>query len=104
MSNHPDPASPASAEPGRGAAGNDHWAVQTAQPTNVNAPDERIPSGVNVEENIHNLEAAVESEADTDLKTTDGYVITESGQINNFAVEPPMYYEDNNGERVDLPS
>ena len=104
MSNEPkDLSSPESAEPGRGAAGNDHWAVQTAQPTNVNPPDERIPSGVNVEENIHNLEAAVEAESDTDLKTTDGYVITESGQINNFAVEPPMYYEDKEGHRVDLP-
>lgn len=94
---------PKAAQPGKGAAGNDHWAVQTAQPTDVNPADERIPSGVNVEENIHNLEAAVEAESDTDLKTTDGYVITESGQINNFAVEPPMYYEDESGERVDLP-
>ncbi|MBE9012135.1 hypothetical protein IQ250_18205 [Pseudanabaenaceae cyanobacterium LEGE 13415] len=104
MTNNPDLSSPESAQPGRGAAGNDHWAVQTAQPTDVNAPDERIPSGVDVEGNVHDLEAAVEAESDTDLKTTDGYVITESGQINNFAIEPPMYYEDNNGNRVDLPS
>ncbi len=100
MSSNPDPRA---AQPGKGAAGNDHWAVQTAQPTDVNPPDERIPSGVDVERNIHDLEAAVDAESDTDLKTTDGYVITESGQLNNFAVEPPMYYEDNSGHRVDLP-
>lgn len=99
-----NPSDPKTAQPGRGAAGNDHWAVQTAQPTDVNAPDERIPSGVNVKQNIHDLQAAVEAEEDTDLKTTDGYVLTEAGLINNFAVEPPMYYEDNEGNRHDLPS
>ncbi len=98
-----NPSDPRTAQPGRGAAGN-QWAVQTAQPTDVNAPDERIPSGVNVEQNVHDLEAATEAEEDTDLKTTDGYVITESGQIDNFAVEPPMYYEDNDGNRHDLPN
>lgn len=81
------------AEPGKGAAGN-QWVVQTAQTTDVNPPDERIPSDVDVAENEKQLEAAREQENDTDLKTTDGYVITESGQLNNFAVEPPMYYED----------
>jgi hypothetical protein len=93
---------PKAAQPGKGAAG-DQWAVQTAQTTDVNPADERIPSGVDVEQNKHELEAAVAQEEDTDLKTTDGYVITESGQINNFAVEPPMYYEGKDGERVDLP-
>jgi hypothetical protein len=93
---------PKAAQPGKGAPG-DQWAVQTAQPTDVNPPDERIPSGVDVERNIEQLEAAAEQEKGTDLKTTDGYVITESGQINNFAVEPPMYYEDESGNRVELP-
>lgn len=93
---------PKAAQPGKGAAG-DQWAGQTAQPTNVNPPDERIPSGVDVERNIEQLEAAAEQEEGTDLRTTDGYVTTESGQINNFAVEPPMYYEDENGNRVELP-
>lgn len=91
---------PTAAQPGKGAAG-DQWAVQTAQSTNVNPPDERIPSGVDVEENKHQLEAAAEQEEDTGLKTTDGYVITESGQIDNFAVEPPMYYE-KDGERIEI--
>ena len=92
---------PKAAQPGKGAAG-DQWAVQTAQPTDVNPPDERIPSGVDVQHNIEQLKAAAEQEKDTDLKTTDGYVITESGQINNFAVEPPMYYEDKDGNRMEL--
>ena len=93
---------PKAAQPGKGAAG-DQWAVQTAQTTDVNPPDERIPSGVDVEQNKRELEAAAAQEVDTDLKTTDGYVLTDSGQINNFAVEPPIYYEDKDGERVDLP-
>lgn len=91
---------PQAAQPGKGAAG-DQWAVQTAQSTDVNPSDERIPSGVDVEKNKKQLDAAVEQEKDTDLKTTDGYVLTESGQINNFAVEPPMYYE-KDGERVEI--
>ena len=28
------------------------------------------------------------------MSTTDGYVIDESGRLNNFAVEPEMYVED----------
>jgi hypothetical protein len=91
---------PNKAEPGKGAAGN-QWAVQTAQPTDVNPADEVIPSNVDVERNIHQVEAAIEQEKDTDLKTTDGYTITESGQLNNFAVEPPMYYE-KDGKRVEI--
>lgn len=91
---------PLGAQPDKGAAG-DQWAVQTAQPTDVNPADERIPSGVNVELNKKQLEAAADQEKDTDLKTTDGYVITESGQINNFAIESPMYYE-KDGERIEI--
>lgn len=89
------------AEPGKGAAGN-QWAVQTAQPTDVNPPDEQIPSNTDVELNKKQLDAARRQEEDTDLKTTDGYVITESGQLNNFAVEPPMYYESEEGENIPL--
>lgn len=97
MSQEPNPTA---AQPGKGAAG-DQWAVQTAQSTDVNPADERIPSGVDVERNKHQLEAAAEQEEGTDLKTTDGYVITESGQIDNFAVEPAMYYE-KDGERIEI--
>lgn len=97
MSQEPNPTA---AQPGKGAAG-DQWAVQTAQSTDVNPADERIPSGVDVEKNKHQLEAAAEQEEGTDLKTTDGYVITESGQIDNFAIEPPMYYE-KDGKRVEI--
>jgi hypothetical protein len=42
------------------------------------------------------LEAAAAREEDTDLKTTDGYVITESGPVDNFAVEPPIYWKGGN--------
>jgi len=88
------PEDPSEAEPGRGAPGNNHYGVQTAQTTAVNPPDAIIPSNVDVEENIEQLEAAKHQEDDTDLKTTDGYVIDESGRIDNFAVEPQMYVEE----------
>ena len=88
------PEDPSEAEPGRGAPGNNHYGVQTAQTTAVNPPDAIIPSNVDVEENIDQLEAAKHQEDDTDLKTTDGYVIDESGRIDNFAVEPQMYVEE----------
>jgi hypothetical protein len=91
---------PNKAEPGKGAAGN-QWAVQTAQPTDVNPADEVIPSNVDVHRNVEQVKAAAAQEEGTDLKTTDGYTITESGQLNNFAVEPPMYYE-KDGERVEI--
>jgi hypothetical protein len=87
------------AQPGKGAAG-DHW-VQTAQRTDVNDPEARIPSNVDVEKNKHQLDAAVHQEDDTDLKTTDGYVLDESGRIDNFAIEPPMYIEQD-GQRIEL--
>lgn len=45
------------------------------------------------EEDSQDIAAAKESEADSDLKTTDGYVIDDSGRMNNFAVEPEMYVE-----------
>lgn len=83
---------PKSAAPGKGAAGN-QWAVQTAQTTAVNPPDERIPAGTDPEGNRQDLEAAAASESDTDLDTTGGYVIDEAGQIDNYAIEPEMYIE-----------
>jgi len=90
------------AKPGFGKGGGfDHEAVQTAQAIAVNPADEVIPSNVDVEENIAVIHHAEEQEEDTDLKTTDGYVIDESGRIDNFAVEPPMYIEDH-GQRIEL--
>jgi hypothetical protein len=88
------PEDPSEAEPGRGAPGNNHYGVQTAQTTAVNPPDAIIPSNIDVEENIDQLEAAKHQEDDTDIDTTGGYVIDESGRIDNFAVEPQMYVEE----------
>ncbi len=88
------PEDPREAEPGRGAPGNNHFGVQLAQTIGVNAPDEVIPSNVDVDQNVKQLEAFQAQEEDTDLHTTDGYVIDEAGQINNFAIEPPMYVEE----------
>jgi hypothetical protein len=91
------PGDPRDAEPGRGASGN-QWGVQTAQATDVNAPDAEIPSNVDVEENKRNIEAQAKQEEGS-LPTTHGYVLDESGRLNNFAVEPPMYVE---GQEPDL--
>jgi len=88
------PEDPSEAEFGRGAPGNNHYGVQLAQAIDVNPPDAQIPSNVDVELNIEQLEAAKHQEDDTNLKTTDGYVIDESGRIDNFPVEPEMYVED----------
>lgn len=88
------PEDPTEAEPGRGAPGNNHFGVQLAQTIGVNAPDEVIPSNVDVDQNVKQLEAFQAQEEDTDLHTTDGYVIDEAGQINNFAIEPPIYVEE----------
>ncbi len=83
------------AEPGKGAAG-DQWAVQTAQSVGeaIQPKGTRIMPGGDIEEEIETIEAARESEKNSDLKTTDGYVIDDSGQINNFAIEPEMYVEE----------
>ncbi|MGB3298787.1 MAG: hypothetical protein WBA76_11000 [Phormidesmis sp.] len=83
------------AEPGKGAAG-DQWAVQTAQPVGdaVQPEGTRTMPGGDVEQNEQDIEAARESEKDSDLKTTDGYVIDDSGRMNNFAIEPEMYVEE----------
>jgi hypothetical protein len=98
MSNEPNqvlPEDPHEAEPGRGAPGNNHYGVQTAQTTAVNAPDAIIPSNAHTELTEKQLEAFEQQEAEEfeGITTTDGYVIDEAGLLNNFAVEPPMYIE-----------
>ncbi|WP_009630642.1 hypothetical protein [Synechocystis sp. PCC 7509] len=98
MSNEPNqvlPEDPTEAEPGRGAPGDNHYGVQTAQTTAVNAPDAIIPSNAPTELSEHQVEA-LEQEEEKEFEgitTTDGYVIDEAGLLNNFAVEPPMYIE-----------
>lgn len=89
------PEDPKEAEPGRGAPGDNHYGVQTAQATDVNAPDAIIPSNTDTELDVHQLEAFEEQEEveGEGFTTTDGYVIDESGRMDNFAIEPPMYVE-----------
>ncbi|MEC4985426.1 MAG: hypothetical protein SAJ37_08325 [Oscillatoria sp. PMC 1068.18] len=72
----------------------EHQAVQTAQTTAVNPPEEVIPSGTNPEENKQDLSAFKEQEEASKVKTTGGYGINKSGQMNNVAVEPEMYVEE----------
>lgn len=83
---------PSQAEPGRGTPGN-QLGVQMAQTTAVNPPDAKIPSGADVEENIREVKAVDRQEEGTGMTTTDGYVIDESGRLDNYAVEPEMYVE-----------
>lgn len=89
------PEDPREAEPGRGAPGNNHYGVQTAQSTAVNAPDTIIPSNTDTELDERQLEAFEEQEEEEGegFTTTDGYIIDESGRMDNFAIEPPMYIE-----------
>ena len=84
---------PDKAEAGKGAPGN-QVGVQMAQTTDVNPPDAVIPSNVDVEENVEDLEAFAEQEEGTGIDTTAGYEIDEAGKINNFAIEPEMYVEE----------
>ncbi len=85
---------PSEAQPGRGAPGDNHYGVQTAQPTAVNAPDAIIPSGAPAELSEHQVEELEEEEDEEGgFHTTDGYVVDEAGMLNNFAIEPPMYVE-----------
>jgi hypothetical protein len=96
MTNEPKPVLPPDqtpADPGRGIPEDDHYGVQTAQATDVNAPDAVIPANTNPEQDEQQLEAFAEQEDPTGLRTTDGYVTDEAGRLNNFAVEPPMYVE-----------
>ncbi len=84
-----------SAEPGKGAAG-DQWAVQIAQPVGdaVQPEGTRTMPGGDVEGDKEDIAKAEESEAGSDLKTTDGFVVDDSGRLNNFAIEPEMYVEE----------
>lgn len=92
MEENPNVGNPQEAEPGKGASGG-QWAVQTAQDTNVNDPEAKIPSNVDVEQNRKQVEAAAEQEKGT-LPTTHGYRLDDSGNLNNFPVEPPMRVEE----------
>ena len=101
MTNEPKPVlpeDPSEAEPGRGAPGDNHIGVQTAQTTAVNSPEAIIPSNAPTELSIQQVEAFAEQEkqetSGDDLITTDGYVIDEAGILDNFAVEPPIYYDE----------
>ena len=92
------PEDPREAEPGRGAPGDAHSAVQMAQTTEVNAPDEEIPSGADVEHNKDQLEAFRKEEEGSGTDTTGkkdsgGFSVDEDGNLNVVAVEPEMYYE-----------
>ena len=89
------PEDPREAEPGRGAPGDNHIGVQTAQTTAVNAPDAIIPGNTHEELDVHQLEAFEEEEEEEGegFTTTDGYVVDESGRLDNFAIEPPMYIQ-----------
>lgn len=87
------PENPALAEPGKGAPGDNHSAVQMAQTTAVNPADEKIPSNAPTEESKQQVKA-VEKQEEGTMDTTDGYVIDESGKLDNFPVEPKMYVED----------
>lgn len=83
------------AEPGKGAAGNQE-AVQVAQPVGkaVQPPGTKQMQGGNPEQAKSDIEHAEESEEKSDISTTDGYVVDDSGRLNNFAIEPEMYVEE----------
>lgn len=85
---------PQEAEPGRGAPGNHHYAVQTAQTTAVNPKDERIPSGASAEDSRKELEQYKKQEEGTGVDTAAGFGVTESGQLTNVAIEPEMRVEE----------
>ena len=98
MTNEPKPVlpeDPSEAEPGRGAPGDDHVGVQTAQTTAVNPPDAIIPGNTPAELSEHQVEAfeQQEEEEGEGFTTTKGYIIDEAGKLDNFAIEPKMYVE-----------
>ncbi len=59
------PEDPALAEPGKGAPGNNHSAVQMAQTTDVNPPDAIIPSAAPTEESKQEVKAVQKQEEGT---------------------------------------
>lgn len=96
MTNEPKQAQPEDireAEPGRGAPGDNHAGVQTAQTTAVNPPDAIIPSNNDPEMSKKQVEAFEKQEEGTGMDTSEGYIIDESGRLDNFAMEPKMYFE-----------
>ena len=92
------PEDPSDAEPATGAGVNNLVGVRMALGTDVNNPEAIIPSNAPTELSIKQVEAFAEQEkhetSGDDLITTDGYVIDEAGILDNFAVEPPIYYEE----------
>ena len=84
---------PDDAEAGKGAPGN-QVGVQLAQSVNVNDPEAKIPSGADPEQDIEQVKAVEEQEEGTEMSTTDGYKIDESGRLDNYPIEPEMYVED----------
>lgn len=50
-----------------------------------------IPANTHPEQSIKEIEELEAQEAGSGMKTTDGYIIDESGRLDNFAVEPEMY-------------
>ena len=84
---------PDDAEAGKGAPGN-QVGVQLAQSVNVNDPEAKIPSGADPEQDIEQVKAVDEQEEGTEMSTTDGYKIDESGRLDNYPIEPEMYVED----------
>ncbi len=84
---------PEEAEPGRGSPG-DQVGVQMSQTIAVNPSDEVIPANTEPEKDVEEVRALDEQEKGSGMTTTDGYVIDESGRLDNFAVEPPMYVEE----------
>lgn len=84
---------PSEAEPGRGAPGN-QWGVQMAQTPAVNDPEAVIPSNTDTEKSIREVEAVDRQEEGSGMTTTDGYVIDESGRLDNYPIEPEMYVEE----------
>jgi len=87
-------ANPADAEPGRGAPGDEHYGVQMAQNPAVSPPEEAVPGGVEAEKSEQEVAAVDEQEAGTGVTTTSGYTVGSGGELNNVAVEPPVYVEE----------
>ena len=83
------------AEPGKGAAG-DQEAVQFAQPVGraIQPPGTKEMQGGNPEQAETDIKNAEEEESASDMSTTDGFVVDDSGRLNNFAIEPEMYVEE----------